>query len=372
MSDTEEFENMSEINGKPVDAIGHMIFQIDMDHFKSPFHVEKVFGLIDKKTNAVFKFKLVVNEDGPREIKFKLVYLSEEHINCQVKIPSGQSEMLQNMTVGDELKIFNDRLGLISGNKIEFVQFAISLCVTLKPSLYGNVFARKFNDALTSDFIVKCQDKQFYVHQMILREGSKYFEAILRTDCIEMGKKMLRIEDFEPDVVEIFLQYLYNGAIPRISFIRTVESENFSLMKLADKYNANELFDALDSHLSQEFMFILGWPGRIQFWIEHFLEGLEDIQAPKFTTMFYKWRSTEKGICSLDDKQWSGIIRKNPTFTMLGGIAVGRNDYQSWAEQHISWYLGPDFGKKYKGRNDFVVLGGPVGEMKGAVKCSAI
>ena len=372
MANTEELENMSEINGKPVDAIAHMTFQVNMDHFKSPFNIEKVFGLIDKKTNAVFKFKLVVSEDGPRDIKFKLMYVSEEHIDCQVKIESGPSEILQNMTIGDELKTFNYKLGRLSYTKIEFVRFIISLCVTMKPSLNVNVFARKFNDALTSDFIVKCQDKQFYVHQMILREGSKYFEAILRTDCIEMGEKMLRIEDFEPDVVESFLQYLYNGAIPRISFVRSPESKNFSLMKLADKYNANELFEALDSHLSQECMFLLGWPDKSQFWIEHFLTGLEDIQAPKFTTMLYKWRSTEKGFGSLDDEQWSSIIRKNPNFTMLGGITVGRNDYQSWAQQHMSWYFGPEIDTNYKRGNDFVILGGSVGEMKGAVKCSPI
>ena len=90
--------------------------------------------------------------------------------------------------------------------------------------------------------------------------------------------------------------------------------------------------------------------------------------------MFYKWRSTEKGICSLDDKQWSGIIRKNPTFTMLGGIAVGRNDYQSWAQQHMSWYFGSviEMTHKGKGSNDFAVVVGPIGEMKGAVKCSPI
>ena len=40
MANTAELENMSEINGKTVDAIGHMIFQVNMDHFKSPFHVE--------------------------------------------------------------------------------------------------------------------------------------------------------------------------------------------------------------------------------------------------------------------------------------------------------------------------------------------
>ena len=70
--------DMSEIKGKPVDAIGHMLFKIDFDHFKSPFCIEKIFGLVDKTTNAVFKFKLVVSEDGARKIKFKLIYVSED------------------------------------------------------------------------------------------------------------------------------------------------------------------------------------------------------------------------------------------------------------------------------------------------------
>ena len=98
MSNTENdaIEDLTKINGKSVDAIGHVVFKMDFDHFKSPFCVQKVFGLVDKKTNGVFKFKLVVNEDGPREIKFKLVYVSEEHIDCQVKIASGPSEILEN------------------------------------------------------------------------------------------------------------------------------------------------------------------------------------------------------------------------------------------------------------------------------------
>ena len=52
-------------------------------------------------------------------------------------------------------------------------------------------FAQKFNDQDTSDFTVKCQDKSFYVHQMILKERSEYFSMILRNDCIENQKKEL-------------------------------------------------------------------------------------------------------------------------------------------------------------------------------------
>ena len=47
--------DLSKIKGKPVDAIGDMVFHIDNEEFKSPFLVEKMFGLVDVKTNAVFK-----------------------------------------------------------------------------------------------------------------------------------------------------------------------------------------------------------------------------------------------------------------------------------------------------------------------------
>ena len=75
MSNTEDTVELSEIRGKPVDAIGHMVFHINFEHFQSPFCIEKIFGLVDEKTNVVFKFKLVVREDGPRKINFKLIFV---------------------------------------------------------------------------------------------------------------------------------------------------------------------------------------------------------------------------------------------------------------------------------------------------------
>ena len=78
----------SQINDKPVDAIGHMAFPFDFDHFESPFQVEKVFGLMVKEANLVLKFKLILkdtkDEDTDQEIiKFKLIYVNEESIECK-------------------------------------------------------------------------------------------------------------------------------------------------------------------------------------------------------------------------------------------------------------------------------------------------
>ena len=95
--------DLLEIKGKTVDAIGHMVFHIDSEQFKSPFLVEKIFGLVDVKNKAVFRFKLVVSEDGPEKIKFKLIYVSEEPIDCKIRIGNQQSEILEHLTISDEM-----------------------------------------------------------------------------------------------------------------------------------------------------------------------------------------------------------------------------------------------------------------------------
>mgnify|MGYP001314618436 FL=1 len=181
MSNTENdaIEDLTKINGKSVDAIGHVVFKMDFDHFKSPFCVQKVFGLVDKKTNGVFKFKLIVDEDGPGGIKIKLIYVSEETVACKIKIQHLRLEILEHLTISDELKTFN--LNKENIKPYNRVCFSISVLVITTTSM-NNVFAEKFNNPSTSDFRVDCLDKQFYVHQRILRRRSEYFEAVLGKD----------------------------------------------------------------------------------------------------------------------------------------------------------------------------------------------
>ena len=62
----------SQINDKPVDAIAHMFFRFDFDHFESPFQVEKVFGLMVKEANLVLKFKLILKETKDKETNQKI------------------------------------------------------------------------------------------------------------------------------------------------------------------------------------------------------------------------------------------------------------------------------------------------------------
>ena len=144
------------------------------------------------------------------------------------------------------------------------------------------------------------------------------------------------------------------------------------IMKIADKYNSKELFDTMDSQISQDFLLCLNRldHDKNQKRLERYLKEFEGIQAPKFTAMIYNWRGTENGRNCLDDFKWSSLIHKNPDFAMLGGNIVGRYDYQNWFQQHKSWCLCCK--RTNVERNDFAVLVGPIGEIKGAVKCSPI
>ena len=120
-------------------------------------------------------------------------------------------------------------------------------------------------------------------------------------DCIERRDKILKIDDFPPKVVEIFLGYLYNSAVP---ISETTWENMFRLLRIADKYNAKELFDSIDSFTSQEFQFVLNRTDndRKLTLLEKCLKRFEKIQAPKFTTMIYEWRRTEKGSNGLDNE----------------------------------------------------------------------
>ena len=55
----------------------------------------------------------------------------------------------------------------------------------------STLVAKSFNDPSSSDFVVQCQDKEFYVHEYILKQKSKYFEGLLSNECLENKEKKI-------------------------------------------------------------------------------------------------------------------------------------------------------------------------------------
>ena len=93
----------SKINDKPVDAIGHIKFSFDVDIFKSEFHFEKVFGLIVQGTNQVLRCKLIAQDTDQKGIKFKLIYISDERIECKIEEDYFEIQEQVTLDIGDTL-----------------------------------------------------------------------------------------------------------------------------------------------------------------------------------------------------------------------------------------------------------------------------
>ena len=360
----------SQINDKPVDAIGHMIFTFDFDHFKSPFQVEKVFGLMAKEANLVVKFKLILKDTKDEEtdqeiIKFKLIYVNEESIECKFEEKDLDLQEQKHLEIGDELVNFVYDLDDLKDDSR--VQFCIGLSLNIPCRMKSNLISRNFNDQSSSDFIIECQNKNFYVHQMILKDQSEYFEAILRNDCKENGEKKLIIEDFDPKIVETLLRYIYNGAFCE-KYTQDVEM-TISLMKISDKYNFTSLYDTIDSHLAQSFV---QWKPSDKTQaisvLKMDLQICQETGAPKLATMLFYNRSKLKDWCELNNKEWSNLVRKHPNFAMVATITAGREDYQTWMKQHRSWC----FEAAILSVNDFSLIVGKLGEIKGSTKCYPI
>ena len=311
------------INDKPVDAIGHMVLNFDFDHLESPFQLEKVFGLTVKEANLVLKFKLILkdtkDEDTDQEIiKFKLIYVNEESIECKFEEKDLDLQEQKHLEIGDELVnlVYEvDKLKCVPE-----VEFCIGLSLNISGKMKSNLISRNFNDESSSDFIIECQDKKFYVHQMILKDQGEYFGAILRNDCKENEEKKLIIDDFDAKVVEIFLRQIYNGAFPE-NQIDDPEM-TISLLQIADKYNFTSLYDTIDSQFAQYYAQLL--PSEKTEAIQHQLlsdlkkdlQICEETKAPKLSAMIFLRRNKLKDICKLSDNQWSNLIRQRPLWIL--------------------------------------------------------
>ena len=154
------------------------------------------------------------------------------------------------------------------------------------------------------------------------------------------------------------------------------------VIRIVDKYNFIEAFDAIDTFLAQEIL----W--RINIVIKSNEEKLSDFEKlvtraeksklPKLATMLLLWKNSNQN--EISDEKWSKLIRENPNFNMLAKKTSEKKDYQSWVEQHKTWFFRSFCAKPFvKWRiNDKTAIAtstlivGTRGQMKGAVKCSPI
>ena len=313
-----------------------------------------------------------------RKFQFQLIYLSEDPIDCKVKRNNKEPEIVQNLTCGKQVYEKIISYDKVIGYELLVVARDITISLSLKmPSKdlpLPTQIASSFNDESSSDFIIECQEKEFHVHQYIIKQRSEYFAGLLRNNCMEKENKRIVINDFEPKVVEILLRYLYNSAVCWSTI--KVKEIMIGVIKIADKYNFTALIDAIDSYCAQYYLFVLNLSKRDNqlATLESAITIVDETLMPKLATLISIWKNSIRS--DITDDQWSKLIRDYPNFALRMANVAYRKDYAKWGSQHRSWFLAleqtdPNIVTAKIG-SDSAIIVGPLGEMKGAVKCSSI
>ena len=90
------------------------------------------------------------------------------------------------------------------------------------------------SEALT-DTIIKCTDKEFKVHRVILASCSPVFRAMLESDMREKQSGVVEVPDITPEAMSDVVAYLYTGTAPNLT---TLANE---LLQAAEKYQLPRL-----------------------------------------------------------------------------------------------------------------------------------
>ena len=366
------------------------------------YNIDKAFGLV-KADNSVLKFRLIVTgtlEKGSVKLKHKFVYLSDETMTCHIQMYFG-GKLLGEKTTKDCMSVEEDKVFEINGKteqiKTVFYKFVIHIGQDLDAQAQSKMnpnYANKYKNRSSSDFLVKCEDSMFPVHQWILKDRSEYFASIMRNDCQENENNELKIEDFKPHIVDMLLRYIYNGTVKLPAYgngesLRQMLLDVADLIQIADKYLLRELADACDSYLAQWYAFYLKVFAKpnlrycnlmpIKNLLEFGVKTADKLQAKKWAVVIFQWKLNERS--GDHEELWESLLYDFPNFATLAANLAVKKEYQDWVRQHETWSFDTleciptdwnwstvDWGLKRSG-NSIAIITGKFGEMKGAVQC---
>ena len=103
------------------------------------------------------------------------------------------------------------------------------------------------------------------------------------------------------------------------------------LMKIADKYNFSNLYDAIDSQLAQEIDRIIQSHSGKNFLkrLTKYVRFCEEQEAPKLSAAIFCWKSNVRDGSGFSDREWPNLIWKYPNIVLVAANAAARDNYQS-------------------------------------------
>ncbi|KAG4261608.1 hypothetical protein FPRO03_11625 [Fusarium proliferatum] len=71
-----------------------------------------------------------------------------------------------------------------------------------------------YNNKCLSDVVIRCEGQELTVHSLVLFCHSDYFKRQLTGPWKESKDKIIEITDFDKDVVEAMLRFVYTTSLP--------------------------------------------------------------------------------------------------------------------------------------------------------------
>ena len=99
----------------------------------------------------------------------------------------------------------------------------------------------------SSDVIIRCGDKVFDCHKIILASRSPVFKTMLESNMKEKINGEVEIKDMDHDVLDDLLKYIYSGIAPNI------DAHSLELYAAADLYQLEKLKELCELKLCSRF-----------------------------------------------------------------------------------------------------------------------
>ena len=131
--------------------------------------------------------------------------------------------------------VFNDTVTIKVEGDLFFVDDASSNDTALPPANLHEDMNNLYKNEVLTDTLIKCGDKEFKVHRVILAMQSPVFRAMFEADMKEKQSGVIEISDSTPEAMSDLVAYLYAGTAPNL---KTLASE---LLDMAEKYQIPRL-----------------------------------------------------------------------------------------------------------------------------------
>ena len=151
-----------------------------------------------------------------------------------------------------------------------------------------------------SDLTIKVKEKEFKLHKIILEIRSPAFANMVKEEMEKNLSDIIRIDDCEEVVFQMFIEYLYTGTIDG----DLLQNNFLDLYKIAEKYDITELKEEYLKNIKDKLSVVTFFEAvelaekydekDLKLSIEKFFsENLKDlVKNPKWLTFMQK--NTEK------------------------------------------------------------------------------